>query len=151
MYDASDHVAAIHGRDTHCNNVGPVHRLELDPILRRWFGIALPDEERRRRRRPEELNCLTPEIIARRGLQPVHQLAASSIDTSRGSRRFPTDRLRGDLAKLLGIVSAGEPRVISQGPAKTGRELVQLKTEDGIEILPASEFAQRLWNDQLVQ
>ena len=79
-----DHLAVATGRgtlrgsppeSTHCNNLGPVHRAQLYPILQRWFGIPAPDHEYQRRREDKELQCLTPEIVSELRPRPLHELA----------------------------------------------------------------------------
>ncbi|HYH65255.1 MAG TPA: acetylxylan esterase, partial [Urbifossiella sp.] len=58
LYDAPDRLAVVEGRGTlkgtppessHCNNIGPLHRSKIYPILRRWFGMPIPEEYSMRR------------------------------------------------------------------------------------------------------
>lgn len=131
-YDAVDHLAVVEGRgnlkgtppeSSHCNNIGPVHRAGIYPILARWFGMPVP-EESRERRPADELLCLTPAAI--REFQPrrVHELAAET-----GARRAAEarralaglslearrQRLRRDWGRLLGDVEPqADPKLRSR-------------------------------------
>jgi hypothetical protein len=132
LYGASDHLAVIHGsgsvtghspRDTHCNNVGPIHRRQIYPLLERWFGIPAPVGEHRSRRPAEELHCLVSVALPEFPMRPVHQLAgelgAKRIAAAR-SRFSELDAvarrsaLKRRFSELLGsTASVGDPRVVS--------------------------------------
>ena len=82
-YDVTDHLAVAVGRGTrtgmppessHCNNIGPLHRSQIYPTLKRWFDMPVP-EEYSQRRPPDELLCLTPEAIQEFRPRPLHALA----------------------------------------------------------------------------
>ncbi len=107
-YGARDRLASVKGRgsvtgkppeSTHCNNIGSVHRRQIYPVLKRWFGIPEPDREYTKRRSAEELLCLTPEAVAVFKPRPVHELAAEI-----GAKRAATSRER--LAKLTPVERA---------------------------------------------
>ncbi len=83
FYDARDRLDVAAGRgilrgpppeNTHCGNIGAVHRSKIYPHLLRWFDMQ-PPEEFRGRRKSSELMCLTPEVAKRRDAKPVYQLA----------------------------------------------------------------------------
>jgi dienelactone hydrolase len=83
-YHARDKLDSVHGAgsvrgksadDTHCNNIGPVHRRGIDPTFARWFQIDPPEESQRERRSADELACWTPELKSELKPQPFHQLA----------------------------------------------------------------------------
>jgi dienelactone hydrolase len=156
LYGASDRRAAIHGsggvtghssQDTHCNNVGPVHRRQIYPLLERWFDIPAPVEECRVRRREEELRCLRPEASPEFELRPVHQLTeelgADRIAAARRSlsglgtvaRRSAIQR---DLSGLLGAGQpVADPRVVSRTRSTVDGanvERVVLEVEPGISV-----------------
>jgi dienelactone hydrolase len=85
-YDAADRLGVVAGRGTlrgsppessHCNNIGPLHRSGIYPILERWFGMPIPAEFSRRRA-PDELLCMTPEAIHEFRPRPLHELAAEA-------------------------------------------------------------------------
>ncbi len=70
FYEADDKLSSVHGRGsvtgqppeaTHCNNIGPEHRLQIYPTLKKWFGIAAPEKEYQKRVPAEDLLCWTEE------------------------------------------------------------------------------------------
>jgi dienelactone hydrolase len=81
LYDAADRLHSLHGEgrcapgpgNTHCTNIGPLHRQRLYPALRRCFNIEPPEPEIEDRREEDELACLT--------------------DAARGRKRFLRDIL----------------------------------------------------------
>jgi dienelactone hydrolase len=144
-YDAPDRLAVVEGRGTlrgsppessHCNNIGPLHRSRIHPVLARWFGMRVP-EEYSLRRAPEELLCLTPEAIREFRPRPLHELAAAegARRASEARRRLdglePEGRrqqLRRDWARLLGDVEPREdptPEVLAREDTDTGRASVE--------------------------
>jgi hypothetical protein len=60
---------------THCNNIGPEHRQGIYAALKKWFDMPIP-EEYRKRRPPEDLQCLTPDVVKEMKPKKVHELAA---------------------------------------------------------------------------
>jgi dienelactone hydrolase len=89
-----DHLAALQGRgsvrgqppeSTHCNNIGAVHRRQIDPWFARWFGIEI--EERANGPRPDAagLLCLTEDAARALGAQPFHELVAN-LGAARAAR-----------------------------------------------------------------
>ena len=128
-YDAADRLAVVEGRGTlkgtppessHCNNIGPLHRSKIYPILERWFGMPIP-EEYSRRRPADELLCLTPAAIREFRPRPLHELAAEAgaRRASEARRRLAglspeerRQRLREDWARLMGDVEPeADPKV----------------------------------------
>jgi cephalosporin-C deacetylase-like acetyl esterase len=122
-YDASEHLAYTQGRgtlrggapeDTHCNNIGPVHREGIHAALAKWFGIETPDEKRpRERRSAEELRCMTDEVAAEAKPLFARELAAEIVGKRLASSRTQritlsagerTSQLRKHLGVLLGNV-----------------------------------------------
>src|SRR5262249_29261151 len=129
FYGARDRLAAIHGRGglsgkppeaTHCNNIGPEHRREIYPILKRWFDMTLPSQETHQRQSAEELTCRTPEVLKEIKPRPLYELTAA-LGTERAEAARKTfaeltpaarrQRLRREWARLLGDVEPnGDPR-----------------------------------------
>lgn len=125
MSAASSHLAPAFGKgnlkgkpptSSHCNNIGPLHRSKIYPILQHWFDMPMP-QEYSKRRTPEELLCLTPEAMKAVHPRPLHELAAEigarrAAEARRGrANRDPEQQrkqLRQDWARLLGDV---EPKV----------------------------------------
>src|SRR4029077_7293769 len=88
FYGARDKLASAKGsgsvkgtapESTHCNNIGAVHRKPIYPTLKLWFGLPIP-EENKKRFDSSELQCWTDE--ARRTLKPkmVHELVREQIE-----------------------------------------------------------------------
>jgi hypothetical protein len=120
-YGARDRLASVAGKgsvkgkppeSTHCNNIGPVHRRQIYPALKRWFGIAEPGKEYQKRRPAEDLICLT-RLAAGALNKPVYQLAAqlgterAAAARQRLSKLEPKERaeqLRQQWARLLGTI-----------------------------------------------
>ncbi|MBI1831760.1 MAG: hypothetical protein HYR84_09955, partial [Planctomycetes bacterium] len=80
FYDAKDKLAASAGRgsvkgkppeSTHCNNIGYEHRKPIYPTLTKWFGLPIP-EENKKRYLSSELQCWTDD--ARQTLKPKTML-----------------------------------------------------------------------------
>jgi cephalosporin-C deacetylase-like acetyl esterase len=121
-YEARDRLASVKGSgsvsgkppdSTHCNNIGPVHRRQIYPTLKRWFGIPEPDREYHKPRSTEELVCLTPEAAAALKPRAVHELASeigarrAASTRQRLAKLAPAERaeqLRTEWARLLGRV-----------------------------------------------
>ena len=155
-YGAADRLAFANGRgnlrgtppeSSHCNNIGPLHRSRIYPILERWLRMPIP-EEFSRRRAPEELLCLTPEAIRKFRPRPMHELAAEAGAAAASAARqhlaalAPAERtqwLRQGWARVLGDVEPkADPKVVEQRrqPASsTTVEYVALEVEPKI-IVP---------------
>lgn len=68
LYGTCDALRSIHGSgrgsrhgpmDTHCTNVGPIHRRQLYAILQEWFDIPIPEQEVTEPVQKEILECVT--------------------------------------------------------------------------------------------
>ncbi|MHC4914772.1 MAG: acetylxylan esterase, partial [Planctomycetota bacterium] len=124
LYGARDNLWTVHGRgsvtgpggpeNTHCTNVGPIHRAQMYPAWEKWFGLKV--EEHRERREPEDLACVTPGVRARFAPRKIHEIAAETggklvAEARRALGGSPAEkrpeRLRAAWAQLLGEV---EPR-----------------------------------------
>jgi hypothetical protein len=118
FYDARDRLDEAHGFGTfpgpgECSNIGPAQRKTLYPELQKWFGIPPPEKEPEDRRPEAELATLTPELAARLGMRPIHDLAREvavvKLDSARaGLRKLDSAsrsaRLQTALAAILGDV-----------------------------------------------
>ncbi len=71
FYDAKDNLASTHGEgsvrgsgagNTHCTNIGPIHRVAIDDAFQKWFKIEKPSHDDMPHRKAEELACLTGDI-----------------------------------------------------------------------------------------
>ena len=132
---------------SHCNNIGPPHRVRIHAALQRWFGINCgPAQEYQKRLPVEELQCMTGAIAAELKPQSLQALA-----TQLGQQRMHQyrDRARGlnpaarlkqlqaEWGALLGGVEPGPVRVISSShDALDGLrvERLALETETGIPV-----------------
>ncbi len=79
FYDARERLAFSHGKgsvrstskdDTHCNNIGAVHRQPMHAAFQKWFDMPEPVEYQKRLP-AEELRCLQKAVKS----TPLHQVA----------------------------------------------------------------------------
>lgn len=107
FYNASDKLASAKGsgsvtgkapESTHCNNIGAIHRKPMYPTLQKWFGLPIP-EENKKRFDSSELQCWTEE--ARKSLKSrmVHEMIRDSVRPVHLPAKF-----LGTLEDLLGII-----------------------------------------------
>jgi hypothetical protein len=128
FYNAKDHLASTHGKgavtgaagpdNTHCNNIGPVHRKGgIYQALQKWFDIPIPEKEYQERHKSDELLCLSQE----KKPHPLYEIAGEiGTERAEAARKQLADlkpeerrkRLREDWAKLLGEV---EPKGLKLG------------------------------------
>jgi dienelactone hydrolase len=106
FYDAKQNLGIAHGsgsvrgqppQSTHCTHIGAVHRKMIYPLLKEWFGMAIP-EEYSKRRQSDELRCWTDEAI--------RELAPSKL--SSGTLREMLDSKLAAIRKREGIASDAE-------------------------------------------
>lgn len=169
-YGTSDHLDATIGKgsvrgtagpdNSHCNNIGPLHRSKIYPILQRWFDMPIP-QEYSKRRSANELLCLTREALKAYHPRPLHELAAE-IGGQRAAearrRRADLDpeqqrkRLRQDWTRLLGGVEPkADPKILEQKKQTLGSMTVErlaLEVEPGIVVptlllVPSSKSGKR--------
>ncbi|MFO7900756.1 MAG: acetylxylan esterase, partial [Planctomycetota bacterium] len=153
LYGASDRLGWMKGAgrcapgegNTHCTNVGPVHRGKLYPYLERWLGMEPPLPEVQDRREPDELACLDDAAQARR--RPLRETARETADALGARLREQLDGrppeqkralLRRKWADLLGDIkprgpSSGEVRGETDLDGVAVRSLL-LEVEPGITV-----------------
>lgn len=140
FYEVPDRLSETHGKgkvtgpagpeNTHCNNIGPVHRAGMYPALNRWFKLDLTPEKEYRKPVPSaDLLCLTPEVAKTVKLRPVHELA-TELARDRGkavrdrrSALKPEERvktLREEWTRLLGDV---EPAAAPKSKAAAAEKI----------------------------
>jgi hypothetical protein len=162
LYDAADRLAAINGKgsvrgtgpeNTHCNNVGPYHRQQMYPVLKRWGALPVPEKEFvGQRRKAGELTCLTPEVVTELHPKRVQELAAALGQKQVAAARQhlaklePARRrehLRRGWSRLLGDVTPhADPKATRQGKETLGPvalERLLLEPEPGI-VVPVLLF-----------
>ncbi|MBC7852460.1 MAG: acetylxylan esterase [Pirellulaceae bacterium] len=123
FYEAEGNLASTRGEgsvrgsgagNTHCTNIGPIHRVAIDGAFLKWFKIEKPAHDEMPHRKADELACLTEEMKP----TPLHELAARIGRTRASNRREnlaqPTvdknaDAVRDDWTALLGEV---QPRIV---------------------------------------
>jgi hypothetical protein len=157
FYGAKDHLASTHGRgsvsgqagpeNTHCNNIGPVHRQGIYPALKKWFDMPVPEKEYQQRHKPDKLLCLTPEVLKEVKPRPLYEVAGeigearANVAQKQLADLKPEDRrkrLREEWAKLLGDVEPRKP--IAVGIAETGglgrgfQHRIRLEVETKVEV-----------------
>jgi cephalosporin-C deacetylase-like acetyl esterase len=146
-YDASDHLASLHGygrvglssnEASHCNNIGAYHRKQVYPAFQRWHGIEAPEPEHRNRRQWSDLYCVEGVDSAREIRLPrVHRLA-DRIARERIARfreglyRLPAERRRGQLRAAWSRVLGLEP------PSRFGASQVQSAPQKPIRVMRLS-------------
>ncbi len=131
LYGARDKLGSMHGygrgsmssrEASHCNNVGPHHRKQIYPILRKWLKMPVPTEYRSRVRR-EDLYCLTDELREKLKVRPMHEIcaeiAARKVAAARAAiaAAAPGERkawLRKQWSDRLGRVEAGGAAKVTQ-------------------------------------
>jgi len=160
FYGAPDNLGFAHGKGSlkerppaasHCNNIGAYHRRMIHPLLERWFGIKVHDEdEYSMPRKPSELLCIT--AAAAQELKPK---SLNELMTIEGQDRINAVRkqlrnmarvenrayLRKAWEKLLGqITPASAPVVLYKNSGELSGsgvkfERIVLEVEPGI-IVP---------------
>ncbi|MBI2951121.1 acetylxylan esterase [bacterium] len=119
---------------SHCNQVGPVQRKAIYPLLEGWFGIPAPEREYQARHPDREVTCLTPEAMAGRPVRLQHELYAE-IGASRSAAMRDSlagltpeaqrRRLRQAWGTLLGDIEPRTPRVERQEGGAIGEVRVE--------------------------
>jgi cephalosporin-C deacetylase-like acetyl esterase len=126
-YGKPDWVSAVKGKgsvkgkagpdNTHCNNIGAVHRAPMYPTLKRWFDMTPPLPEFKDRRDSAELQCLTPAVRKDINFRSVAELAdglaGERLSAARtGRAQLPPPQQREQIGKALanplgGVGTAG--------------------------------------------
>ena len=123
LYRSPSHLKSVHGsgrgsshgpEDTHCTNIGAIHRRQLYSIFREWFGIPPPSQEATKWFRPEQLVCVQNPAWGTLPLIPVREVCRNheivGITAARShleKLELPAkiNHLQQKLAKLLGPIS----------------------------------------------
>jgi dienelactone hydrolase len=114
FYGAIDKLASAKGRgsvkgtppeSTHCNNIGAEHRKPIYPTLEKWFGLPIP-EENKKRFDASELQCWNDEARAKLKPKMVHEIIRESMMPADRKGADPIDlwvNLLGNPARYLGM------------------------------------------------
>ncbi len=128
FYGAADKLGSAKGsgsvkgtpsESTHCNNIGAIHRKPMYPTLNRWFGLPIP-EENKKRFDSSELRCWTDDAKKALKSRMVHDLAHDIIKTSKD-----VAVLDQRLPEALGLPNVGE---------KVNVEVVEKRKENGFQL-----------------
>ena len=158
LYGASEHLGWMKGEgrcapgagNTHCTNVGPIHRAGLYPYFEEWFGMEAPEPEIQERREEAELACLTEAVAPRKRLlrEVTAEMAAERLAALRAELNalLPPARrlsLRERWARVLGNVNpSSAPAADVRGRSDLDgavAERIVLEAEPGI-VVPTRLF-----------
>ena len=153
LYGKRDFLRSVHGSgrvsghgpgDTHCTNVGPIHRGQLYPIFQEWFGIPIPDQEVNKLLPKEKIACLTMDTRRLFSLYSFHEvtqkICQKQLNSARGVRASQDPHLRAvqlqhELVEVLGPMTPFTPyrvRSIRKGFGRS--EYVVLEVEKNLLI-----------------
>jgi cephalosporin-C deacetylase-like acetyl esterase len=153
FYDAADKLASTVGKgsvkgtgpeNSHCNNIGPLHRSLLYPILAKWFDMPVPKEVSQRLK-PDELRALTPEAAKELGGRPLHEVAYDLATTRLAAARAAREKLpeaerlpalRKELTRVLGDSTPPAVKAPKLQAANFGARTFVVEPEPGI-LVPA--------------
>lgn len=111
LYGQRDGLRSVHGSgrvsghgplDTHCTNIGPIHRQQLYPILQEWFEIPVPEQEETEPLQKEKLECVTRETRKIFNMRLVHEVTQKICQThlTKTRRMRATQQSRARAEKL---------------------------------------------------
>ena len=99
LYGKREALRSVHGSgrgsrhgpiDSHCTNVGPIHRGQLYPIFQEWFDIPVPEQEVTMPVQQEKLECLTRETRKVFSMRLAHEvtqkISQKHLTTARRTR-----------------------------------------------------------------
>lgn len=138
-YKTPDSLSFAHGKgkvtgpggpdNTHCNNIGAVHRQHIYPGLSKWFGIPIPKEENQLRKKSEELQCLTPglhkknyDVHSHAFELALHQIKNARPDFGKTTIAQRQEKMRKDWISLLGGI---DPEIKSKSAKVTATSKVE--------------------------
>ena len=120
LYGKRDALRSVHGSgrgsrhgpiDSHCTNVGSIHRGQLYPIFQEWFDIPVPEQEVTEPVQKAKLECLTRETRKAFNMRLVHEItqeiSQKHLTTARKMRasqepHAPAVQLQQELTEVLG-------------------------------------------------
>jgi hypothetical protein len=165
FYSTRDALRSVHGSgrgsrhgplDSHCTNVGPLHRRQLYPILQEWFGIPIPEQEVTEPVRKERLECLTRETrkvfstcLVHEVTQEICQTHLTKVRRMREAQESYTQavRLQHALNEVLGLMTPSTSYQVQSTRQGFGQsEYVEIEVEENLFIR-----LQLLWPSRLGQ
>ena len=153
LYGKREALRSVHGSgrgsrhgpmDSHCTNIGSIHRHQLYPILQEWFDIPVPEREVNELIPKKQLECWTLDarrMFARCSVHEVaHNISKTQLGTVRRVREIqaPSDcavQFRRELVNVLGPLTpfpSYRVRSTRQGPGRS--ESVVLEIEENLSI-----------------
>ena len=151
LYDQRDALRSVHGSgrgsrrglmDSHCTNVGPLHRSQIYPIMQEWFDIPVPEREVNELVPAEQLAGLT--LDARKvfplcsAYEIAQKMSQEQLTRVRRVRELQepherTIRLRQELVEVLGDTAPSQSyRARSQRQGLGRSENVVLEVEENL-------------------
>ena len=151
LYGKRDSLRPVHGSghvwghghlDTHCTNVGSIHRRQLYPIFQDWFGIPIPEREVIQSIQEKDLQCLSGEVRKVFSMRAVHEVTQSicekQLTVARVTRKSqepeaPAVVLQQELVEVLGPMTPFTSSRIRSKHYGVGRyEYVVLEVEEDV-------------------
>ena len=120
LYEQQEALQSVHGSgrvsregpmDSHCTNVGPIHRTQMYSIFQKWFGLPIPTQEATAQIGPRQLECRTKDVPSifdeRRVSRIISQVCEQQLSTARASRAVQVSgtravQLQQDFEAILG-------------------------------------------------
>ena len=128
--------------DSHCTNVGNLHRRQLYPIFQEWFGIPIPEQEVIQSAKENVLECVSQETRKVFGMCMVHEVTRSicekQLTVARVARESQEPEARAmamqrELVKVLGPMTPILSYRIRSKRQGLGRcEFVVLEVEEDV-------------------
>jgi len=153
FYGTRDALRSVHGSgrgsrhgplDSHCTNVGPIHRQQLYPIFQEWFEIPIPEQEVPEPVRKENLECLTIKTRKVFSIRLVHEVTQEICQQHLAARRRvrvsqetnpQTIQLQQELTEILGPMTPFTSfRVRSERQGFGRSEYVALEVEEHLSV-----------------
>ena len=151
LYGQRDGRSSVHGSgrgsrhgplDSHCTNVGSIHRKQLYPIFQKWFGIPVPEQEVTEPVRKERLECMTKETHKAFSSRLVHEITQDMAQKNlmtRRRRREAEDgstqavQLQQELIEVLGPMTPFPSHRVQSTRRGVGKsEYVVLEVEENM-------------------
>lgn len=150
-YGAAERIGSVKGKGrvtqtsdvaTHCNQIGAVHRAQIYPLLKDWYGTEVP-QEYSQRLEPAELQAFTDEIPR----TPIHTQARAAVEAKIAAFRKSLESLSFQAkahelcvrwSRVLALPQGSTPKVRANEPlrleAGPPARRVVLETEPGIQV-----------------
>ncbi len=151
LYEQREALQSVHGSgrvsregpiDSHCTNIGPIHRAQMYSIFEKWFGLPIPTREVTVQIDVRQLECWTndvPLVFDERRVSGILQaVCEQQLSTARALRALQVSgvrvtQLRQDFEAMLGPLQPFTDFRIRSTRKGIGRsEHVVLEIEDHV-------------------